>query len=590
MCFVTFFSLCVTFRPLRRKLFKPKRKTARTPEARKERDLDKYPLLDPCPPTCKRHCLEKISQERRKEIHSQYWDLNYDRRRGWIFSHVKTVEPNRRVLHPASHVTCNFTRVYTLPDSEGNEQSVCAVFFRHTLGYQHNKVINNCLSSAKPGQITTPADSRGKHAPKHKLEDDALEKIKTHIKSYHPSVSHYRREHAPLRRYLPPELTIKEMYADFQQKHPGICKRERYRKTVKMMNISFAKLGEEECEWCFEHKVHVKENHQDEADAANCEYCTEWAEHMEMAGVARAWYRKDKEKDKAPCEAVVSVDMQKVIMLPRMPGIKNCVFTRRLVQFHQTFAPLGGRARSEDKVIGAVWNEAISGRNAEDVSSAYVHYMRHPLCRDKTKFLFYMDNCTGQNKNWTIYTAMVNEVNREGGPEEIIFRYFEKGHTFMSADSFHHQVEKGMKIEKNVYDGADFERIVNQTGVAAPMEASDFIMFEHGASQGRFTTKPLLADVQEVKFVKGSVHLLWKKSMDDDDYREGIFMKKKLQERIMKDTDEETFHRQEEPRGVPQAKKDNILSNLLKFMPANRHRFWRNLSVNESSPDLIDHQ
>ena len=91
----------------------------------------------------------------------------------------------------------------------------------------------------------------------------------------------------------------------------------------------------------------------------------------------------------------------------------------------------------------------------------------------------------------------------------------------MSADSFHHQVEKGIKTGKNVYDGHNFEHIINHTGVAAPMEASNFTLFEHGASQGRFTSKPLLVDVQEVKLVKGSVCLLWKKSMDDEEYHEG---------------------------------------------------------------------
>ena len=93
-------------------------------------------------------------------------------------------------------------------------------------------------------------------------------------------------------------------------------------------HFSFAKLGEEECE-CLS-KVHVKENHQEEADAANCEYCTEWAKHMEMPGIARRWYRKDKENE--PCETVVSVDMQKVFMLPHMPACKDLFnFIRHLL-------------------------------------------------------------------------------------------------------------------------------------------------------------------------------------------------------------------------------------------------------------------
>ena len=85
---------------------------------------------------------------------------------------------------------------------------------------------------------------------------------------------------------------------------------------------------------------------------------------------------------------------------------------------------------------------------------------------------------------------MVDEVNREGGPEEVIFRYFEKGHTFMSADSFHHQVEKAMRAQKNVYDDQDFKACIDKSGVAAPMRASDFILYENGVSQGRYTSKP----------------------------------------------------------------------------------------------------
>ena len=49
---------------------------------------------------------------------------------------------------------------------EGNDQLVCAVFFRHTLGYQHNKIITHTLESARQGAINTPTDMRGKHEPK----------------------------------------------------------------------------------------------------------------------------------------------------------------------------------------------------------------------------------------------------------------------------------------------------------------------------------------------------------------------------------------------------------------------------------------
>jgi hypothetical protein len=64
------------------------------------------------------------------------------------------------------------------------------------------------------------------HAPSNKMSDDMTTMIKEHIESYHPAVSHYRREHAPRRKYLPPELTINDMHKDFTEKHSQVVSYE----------------------------------------------------------------------------------------------------------------------------------------------------------------------------------------------------------------------------------------------------------------------------------------------------------------------------------------------------------------------------
>ena len=102
------------------------------------------------------------------------------------------------------------------------------------------------------------------------------------------------------------------------------------------------------------------------------------------------------------------------------------------------------------------------------------------------------DNCTSQNKNWTIFTALVDEVNRPGPLEEMIIRYFEKGHTFMSADSFHHQIEKGMRAAKNVLDGGDFFAVINTTGMAVAIGYQDFVQFKNGSVKELILTNPYL--------------------------------------------------------------------------------------------------
>ena len=78
--------------------------------------------------------------------------------------------------------------------------------------------------------------------------------------------------------------------------------------------------------------------------------------------------------------------------------------------------------------------------------------------------------------------------------------------------------------------------------------------------------------------------------MDDNEYAEGIFLKKKLAQKILKSRESEIFNRRSGARGISQTKKDGIRDHLLKFMPQNRHQFWKNLPVNNSSADLIDNE
>ena len=77
------------------------------------------------------------------------------------------------------------------------------------------------------------------------LEINALiikKKIRNQIDSFNPGISHYRREHAPNRRYLPSDISIKMMAGDFSQNLPNSQSSfNEYRGEIsKKMNVSFA--------------------------------------------------------------------------------------------------------------------------------------------------------------------------------------------------------------------------------------------------------------------------------------------------------------------------------------------------------------
>ena len=106
--------------------------------------------------------------------------------------------------------------------------------------------------------------------------------------------------------------------------------------------------------------------------------------------------------------------------------------------------PLTKKKVTEKKALGVLWHEGISGRNDEDVSSAFVKAISSHF-RDFSEVVMWLDNCGGQNKCWTLYTSMIHLVNLNRGPDKITLKYFTVGHTFMSADTFHKMVEGEMK-------------------------------------------------------------------------------------------------------------------------------------------------
>lgn len=81
--------------------------------------------------------------------------------------------------------------------------------------------------------------------------------IKDHIESSNPEISHYGRDHAPNRRYLPSDLSIILMHTDFELQNPQYsCSYHTYRDVLNSSNISFVKLVASDV--CQNNLIHTK--------------------------------------------------------------------------------------------------------------------------------------------------------------------------------------------------------------------------------------------------------------------------------------------------------------------------------------------
>ena len=74
----------------------------------------------------------------------------------------------------------------------------------------------------------------------------------------------------------------------------------------------------------------------------------------------------------------------------------------------------------------------------------------------------------------------------------------------MSADSFLHQVENGIREVKKLYDLQDFVRCVESKGTAVLMESKDFINFQMKKVLQKTQANPKIAEMSQVHFKKTS--------------------------------------------------------------------------------------
>lgn len=152
------------------------------------------------------------------------------------------------------------------------------------------------------------------------------------------------------------------MYDDFKMKHRNFCSYDLYRSVVQEMDISFAKLGHEQCEGCEQFALHNLAHTVYKLDPV-CDECRKWDVHNKKSKVSRGEYRKDRDimqsENSDSSMIIFSADLQKVIMLQRIYVFKTVLFTRRIIAFNESFVPLGKDPQCSP--LAVLWHEATAG-------------------------------------------------------------------------------------------------------------------------------------------------------------------------------------------------------------------------------------
>ena len=167
--------------------------------------------------------------------------------------------------------------------------------------------------------------------------------------------------------------------------------------------------------------------------------------------------------------------------------------------------------------------------------------------------------------------------------DDVSLKYFEPGHTFMSADSVHHGVEQEMKRRPGgfIHDFEDFLSVVKSSN-SKKMEVvemtNDNIMdWASGQSTAKLRKAPKLANLKVIQLRRGSRSMWVKTTHGQEQFVEVDFLKKKFDTSMPSTLKLRVV-------GVEEAKKDDIILKLVPLMPASRTDFWRSLVTSRKHP------
>lgn len=301
--------------------------------------------------------------------------------------------------------------------------------------------------------------------PVNEVKQTSKNYVLEHISAFPVVESHYSRAHTE-KRFLDSDLSISKMYRLYvkwieeKQIRSHIVTERQYRDIFNYnFNFGFFKPKKDQCNDCTSYSNQSPSDK--EKNKLNFE------KHIEMKNEAR----RIKNIDKAAAtvnEHIVTAcyDFQKILQCPF--GETSIFFYKRKLNLHNfTIYNLSNR-----QGFCYLWDETIAGQGASEVASCLYQFILDESSKNNVKkFIFWSDNCPGQNKNKILY-SFYSWVSRKLNVD-IHHKYLEKGHTQNEGDSMHSRIEKCRK-HKTIFTPAQYYSLIRNSKVSG----SSYIVHE----------------------------------------------------------------------------------------------------------------
>ena len=345
---------------------------------------------------CKLGCVDRLSEEERREIHSRFWQLgSHSAQTSFIAGCVEeTYVKTKKFVSPnlPSKSGKFFQRKFVL--SSGDKcVRICKSVFLKTLAISDGRLHRALLNKRKNGGVAQ-GDKRGKHGKQNRISEDLIADVKEHIASFPSNTSHYTRSHSVTRKYLSPNLSINEMYRLYVERckvnGKQAVKASMYRHIFNTkFNLSFHSPWKDTCKKCDCLKIAIES----EADINKKRILEDEHQlHLRKAEAVRSLLQTERDRSVPDVEAF-TFDLQKVFSLPNITT-GEAFYCRQLSTYN-----LGIHSLSSDNAIMNIWHEGIASRGPDEIGSCVLLHCQKLAAAGVRKLSVYTDSCGGQNRN-----------------------------------------------------------------------------------------------------------------------------------------------------------------------------------------------
>lgn len=268
------------------------------------------------------------------------------------------------------------------------------------------------------------------------MEPEVYEGVKKFISAIPRVESHYLRAQTS-REYIQCDKSLADLYRDYKNKFieenlPFASASTFNRIFNKDFNISFHTPKKDQCDLCETFKNADEDGKQSIIEA--------YRKHLKEKDLSRR--EKEKDKNAKIDSTIVAVyDLQAVMPIPK-GQISLFYYKSRINCFNFTVSDLYAK-----NVECYFWDETEGKRGANEIGSCILNYMEQTIQANPSKeldFIFYSDNCCGQEKNKYLLTAYAYAVQKMN-VKSITHKFLIRGHSQNEGDNVHSIIEKQVR-------------------------------------------------------------------------------------------------------------------------------------------------